>query len=130
MCACCLKNFKAKMSTAKYCPDKPCKKYESLFRISKGYIFKIEKPLKNGLIEFYNEQEVRSKNPFVPNPFAFDIKAYILTKTKDEMLLPWKHEFGNKFILYYFPHLKKQYDLFYGEKIKREWNKYEFLFLK
>lgn len=128
ICVRCDKVHLANRCDAKY--DDECKKKESDERIAKGFIYKIVGPLKNGPDEFYNENEVRAKNPFVPNPFAREMKEYILTKNPEEMLRPWKHEFGNDFILYFFPQCSKKYDIFYSEKRKAAWNKYKFLFLQ
>ncbi len=128
ICGRCYKLHTAERSDAKY--GKKCKKEESLERISKGFIYEIDGPLKNGLFEFYNEANVRAKNPFLPNPFKSQMEAYLLTKSADEMLRPWKHEFGSDFILYFFPNCKKQYDIFYSEKMKAQWKKYEISFLQ
>lgn len=118
-CINCNKNQKVTRTDAKYCSDL-CKKRESLFRIEKGYTFKIGKELNNDLIAFYNERPFQLH----PNPFTKEIKVLIGTKKPDQMTLPWKYEFNN-FILYYFPHLKKnKFNLFYNEKSKKTWEHY------
>lgn len=118
-CPNCRKHEKVERSDAKY-GSEICKKRESLFRIEKGYIHEIDKELKNGLTEFYNDRTLQMHQ----NPFKKEIKEFLRTKKAEEMTQSWKHEFDS-FILYFFPNMKtKKYDIFYKESRKKAWEFY------